>query len=39
MATKSRPTAEPKKPGRSLKEKREAKHQKQAAQKQARNSK
>jgi hypothetical protein len=39
MATKSRPTAEPKKPGRSLKEKREAKHQKQAAQKQARSAK
>jgi hypothetical protein len=36
MATKSRPTAEPKKPGKSLKEKRAAKHEKQAAQKQAR---
>jgi hypothetical protein len=36
MATKSRPTAEPKKPGKSLKEKRQAKHEKQAAQKQAR---
>jgi hypothetical protein len=38
MATKSRPTAEPKKPGKSLKEKRQAKHEKQAAQKQARSS-
>jgi hypothetical protein len=36
MAEKSRPTAESKKPGRSLKEKRAAKHQKQAEQKQAR---
>ena len=39
MATKSRPTAEPKKPGKSLKEKRAAKHEKQAAQKQARSAK
>jgi hypothetical protein len=36
MATKSRPTGEAKKPGRTLKEKRAAKHQKQAAQKQVR---
>ncbi|MGA2519927.1 MAG: hypothetical protein ABSG81_03805 [Acidimicrobiales bacterium] len=38
MAEKSRPTGEAKKPGRTLKEKRAAKHQKQAAQKQARKS-
>jgi hypothetical protein len=31
MAAKSRPSAEPKKPGRSIKEKRVAKHEKQAA--------
>lgn len=36
VANKSRPTAEPKKPGRTLKEKRQAKQAKQAAQKQAR---
>ena len=36
MANKSRPTGEAKKPGRTLKEKRQAKHAKQAAQKQAR---
>jgi len=39
MATKSRPSAEPKKPGRSLKEKRQAKQAKQAARKQARGAK
>lgn len=39
MATKSRPSAEPKKPGKSLKEKRAAKQKKQAAQKQARSTK
>ena len=36
MGEKSRPSAESKKPGRSLKEKRAAKHQKQEAQKTAR---
>ena len=36
MATKSKPSPQPKKPGRTLKEKRAAKHSKQAAQKQAR---
>jgi len=36
MAEKSRPTGEAKKPGRSIKEKRQAKHAKQDAQKQAR---
>jgi hypothetical protein len=36
MASKSKPAAEGKKPGRSLKEKRAAKHQKQAEQKQTR---
>jgi hypothetical protein len=36
VAEKSRPTGEPKKPGRTLKEKRQAKQAKQAAQKQAR---
>jgi len=36
VANKSRPTAEPKKPGRTLKEKRQAKQAKQAAQKQTR---
>ena len=35
MAEKSKPTSQAKKPGRSLKEKRMAKHEKQAAQKQA----
>jgi len=39
MATKSRPSAEPKKPGRTLKEKRQAKQAKQAARKQARGTK
>ncbi len=38
MANKSRPAGEAKKPGRTLKEKRQAKHAKQAAQKQARKS-
>jgi len=38
MATKERPSAEAKKPGRSLKEKRAAKNDKQAAQKLARKS-
>jgi hypothetical protein len=38
MAEKSRPTGEAKKPGRTLKEKRAAKHQKQAAQKATRKS-
>ena len=38
MGEKSRQSAESKKPGRSLKEKRAAKHQKQEAQKQARKS-
>jgi hypothetical protein len=33
MAQKERPAAESKKPGRTLKEKRAAKHEKQAAQK------
>ncbi len=36
MASKSKPAAEGKKPGRSLKEKRAAKHQKQAENKQSR---
>jgi len=36
MAEKSRPSAEAKKPGRTLKEKRQAKQAKQAAQKQTR---
>lgn len=36
MATKSRPSGEAKKPGRSVKEKRVAKHEKQAEQKQVR---
>jgi hypothetical protein len=36
MASKSNPAGEAKKPGRSLKEKRAAKHEKQAAQQQAR---
>ena len=36
MATKSTPSGQAKKPGRSLKEKRAAKHEKQASQKQAR---
>jgi hypothetical protein len=36
MATKARPSGEAKKPGRSVKEKRAAKHEKQAAQKQVR---
>ncbi|MHB8329880.1 MAG: hypothetical protein ACYDD6_09710 [Acidimicrobiales bacterium] len=36
MANKSRPTGEAKKPGRSIKEKRVAKQEKQATQKQAR---
>lgn len=36
MAEKSKPSSQPKKPGRSLKEKRAAKHQKQAEQKQTR---
>jgi hypothetical protein len=36
MATKSKPTGEAKKPGRSTKEKRAAKNEKQAAQKVAR---
>jgi hypothetical protein len=36
MATKSTPSSQPKKPGRSLKEKRAAKHAKQEAQKQVR---
>ena len=35
MGEKSKPTSNSKKPGRSLKEKRAAKHQKQAAQKEA----
>jgi hypothetical protein len=35
MAEKSKPSSQAKKPGRSLKEKRAAKHQKQAEQKQA----
>jgi hypothetical protein len=35
MGEKSKPTAQSKKPGRSLKEKRAAKHQKQENQKQA----
>jgi hypothetical protein len=34
MGEKSKPTSQAKKPGRSLKEKRAAKHQKQATQKQ-----
>jgi hypothetical protein len=34
MAEKSKPTSQAKKPGRSLKEKRALKHQKQAAKKQ-----
>jgi hypothetical protein len=38
MATKSTPSSQPKKPGRTLKEKRAAKHEKQASQKQARKS-
>lgn len=38
MAQKSRPSAEPKKPGRSLKEKRQAKHAKQDARRQERKS-
>ena len=38
MATKSKPTGEAKKPGRSIKEKRAAKNEKQASQKQARKS-
>jgi len=38
MANKSRPAGEPKKPGKTLKEKRQAKHAKQAAQKQVRKS-
>jgi hypothetical protein len=36
MATKSRPSGEAKKPGRSVKEKRAAKQEKQVAQKQVR---
>jgi hypothetical protein len=36
MATKSTPSSQPKKPSRTLKEKRAAKHAKQDAQKQAR---
>lgn len=36
MGSKSKPTAESKKPGRSIKEKRAAKHQKQAEQKEVR---
>jgi hypothetical protein len=36
MATKSTPSSQPKKPGRTLKEKRAAKHAKQDAQKQVR---
>ena len=36
MATKSTPSSQPKKPGRSLKEKRAAKHAKKDAQKQVR---
>jgi hypothetical protein len=36
MATKARPSGEAKKPGRTVKEKRAAKHVKQAAQKQVR---
>ena len=36
MGEKSKPSSEAKKPGRSLKEKRQAKHAKQAAQKQVR---
>jgi hypothetical protein len=36
MASKSKPSAESKKPGRSLKEKPAAKHQKQAENKQSR---
>lgn len=35
MAEKSKPSSQTKKPGRSIKEKRVAKHEKQAAQKQA----
>jgi hypothetical protein len=35
MAQKSKPSGQAKKPGRSLKEKRATKHQKQATQKQA----
>jgi hypothetical protein len=35
MANKSRPAGEPKKPGRSIKEKRAAKQEKQAARKQS----
>jgi hypothetical protein len=35
MGEKSKPSAQAKKPGRSLKEKRAAKHEKQASQKQA----
>ena len=35
VAEKSRPTGEPKKPGKTLKEKRQAKQAKQAARKQA----
>ena len=38
MGEKSRPSSEAKKPGKSLKEKRAAKHQKQEAQKQVRKS-
>jgi hypothetical protein len=38
MAEKSRPAGEPKKPGRTLKEKRQAKQAKQAARKQERKS-
>jgi hypothetical protein len=38
MAQKSKPSGQAKKPGRSLKEKRAAKHQKQATQKQTRKS-
>jgi hypothetical protein len=38
MGEKSRPSGENKKPGRSIKEKRAAKHQKEEAQKQARKS-
>ena len=36
MGEKSKPTSQGKKPGRSIKEKRAAKHEKEAAQKQAR---
>jgi hypothetical protein len=36
MANKSRPTGEPKKPGRSIKEKRAAKAEKEVARKQVR---